>query len=255
MLLGYLTEDAYEKLYHDIERNSEKYTQEEDWLPGYFGYKSDYYKVSQTVDVQHFTPYYVPGQKTDSQKTEEDLINTRTLHAAFKTLTPLQASNKYMWTYLCHAVPEYRNYIRDRWMSSERANTIKTRFFVTGATSLLNDNALSRLWWYGYLTYDQANTSDPYALTKILLTNQTICTDVMDTMNRMNFNRIKGVLLGIKDFKELVGDNEGITDYFRECKKYLNHYAAVTSLDFLDYDEIRKLTFDYMVKLRDQAKK
>lgn len=85
--------------------------------------------------------------------------------------------------------------------------------------------------------------------------NQTICTDVMDTLNRMNFNRIKGVLLAIRDFKELLDDNEGITEYFRECKKYLNHYAAVTTLDFLEVEEIQKLAFDYMVKLRDQKQK
>ncbi len=68
----------------------------------------------------------------------------------------------------------------------------------------------------------------------------------------MNFNRIKGVLLAIKDFKDILGDNEGITEYFRECKKYLNHYAAVTTFDFLDAEEIRGLAFDYMVKLREQ---
>ena len=74
----------------------------------------------------------------------------------------------------------------------------------------------------------------------------------MDTLNRTNFNRIKGVLLAIRDFKEILSGNEGITEYFRECKKYLNHYAAVTTFDFLDADEIRTLAYDYMVKLREQ---
>ena len=134
-------------------------------------------------------------------------------------------------------------------MENPRVNTIRTRYFVTGYRSLLNDNALSRLWWYGYLTYDHSN-SNPYHLTEILFTNQTICTDVMDTLNRTNFNRIKGVLLGIKDFKEVISPDEGIIDYFRECTKYLNRYGAVTSLEFLDFEEIRHLTFEYMVRLR-----
>ena len=249
MLLGYFTEDAYERLIHDIEQNAENYAGEEEWLSNYFG-NTDYYKISKTVSVNNFNPYYVKGEKDDAQKSAEDLINTRNLDDAFKSLTPLQASNKYMWTYLCHAEPKYREYIRDRWMKSERDHTIKTRYFVTGAGSLLNDNALSRLWWYGHLTYDPDNANH-YALTEILFTNQTICTDVMDTLNRTNFNRIKGVLLAIRDFKELLGDREGITEYFRECKKYLNHYAAVTNLDFLDAEEIRSLAFNYMVKLRD----
>lgn len=250
MLLGYFTEDAYEKLYHDIESNADKYTTDEDWLPEFFG-NTDYFKMSKSVNVNLFSPYYIPGPKDDAQKSREDLINARNMYEAFKGLTPLQASNKYMWTYLCHAVPEYREYIRDRWMSAERSNTIKTRYFVTGSGSLLNDNALSRLWWYGYLTYDP-DGANHYALTEILFTNQTICTDVMDTLNRTNFSRIKGVLLAIKDFKDLLGANEGITEYFRECKKYLNHYAAVTNFDFLDAEDIRDLAYDYMVKLREE---
>jgi hypothetical protein len=74
----------------------------------------------------------------------------------------------------------------------------------------------------------------------------------MDTFNRMNYDRMRGVLLAIKDFKDEIGGNEGITEYFRECKKYLNHYAAVTTLEFLDSNEIRDLAFNYMMKLRDE---
>ena len=68
----------------------------------------------------------------------------------------------------------------------------------------------------------------------------------------MNFDRMRGVLMAIRDFKNVIGDNEGITEYFRECKKYLNHYAAVTTLEFLDSDEIRDLAFNYMMKLREE---
>lgn len=250
MLLSYFTEEAYESLLHDIRKNAENYASDEDWLTTYFSGTDGYFKTS-SVDVGAFSPHYTPGKKDDAQKSQEDLINTRLIYDAFRNLTPLQASNKYMWTYLCHAVPEYRNYIRDRWMQDERENTIKSRFFVTTPGSLLNDNALSRLWWYGYLTYDRSS-SHHYALTEILFTNQTICTDVMDTFNRMNYDRMRGVLMAIRDFKDVLGNNEGITDYFRECKKYLNHYAAVTTLEFLDSEEIRDLAFNYMIKLREE---
>ena len=249
MLLGYFTEEAYDKLLHYIPKNAENYSSQDEWLPVYFG-NSDYYKIS-SVDVNKFVPAYTPGKKDDYQKSQEDLVNTRLIYDAFKNLTPLQASNKYLWSYLCHAIPEYRDYIRDRWLQEERENTIKSRFFVTTPGSLLNDNALSRLWWYGYLTYDR-NNRNHYWMTEILFTNQTICTDVMDTFNRMNFDRMKGVLMAIRDFKFEIGDNEGITEYFRECKKYLNHYAAVTTLEFLDSDEIRDLAFQYMMKLREE---
>lgn len=249
MLLGYFTEEAYDKLLHDIQHNTENYSSPDEWLSTYFG-NNDYFKMS-SVDVSVFVPDYTPGKKDDAQKSQEDLVNTRLIYDAFKSLTPLQASNKYLWTYLCHAEPAYSAYIRDRWLREERENTIRSRFFVTTPGSLLNDNALSRLWWYGYLTYDRKN-SNHYWLTEILFTNQTICTDVMDTFNRMNFDRMRGVLMAIRDFKNEIEDNEGITEYFRECKKYLNHYAAVTTLEFLDSDEICDLAFNYMMKLREE---
>ena len=253
MLLGYFVEEAYEKLLHEIPENTDKYSSDKDWLSAYFDGFEGYFKKS-SVDVNKFVPGYTPGKKDDAQKSQEDLVNTRLIFNAFRNLTPLQASNKYMWTYLCHAIPEYRDYIKDRWMQNERQNTIKSRFFVTTPGSLLNDNALSRLWWCGYLTYD-SNNKNPYALTEILFTNQTICTDVMDTFNRMNPKRMRGILMAIKDFKEEISDNQGITEYFRECKKYLNHYAAVTILEFLESDEIRDLAFKYMMKLYKEKNK
>ena len=248
MKLGYFTEDAYGMLLQDIPKNAEMYSSDKEWLSDYFENMNNYYKKS-TVSVKKFSPNYIPGEKDDEQKSKEDLNNTRLIYDAFMDLTPLQASNKYMWTYLCHAIPEYRAYIQDRWMQDRRENTIRNRFFVTTDGSLLNDNALSRLWWYGHLTYDKDNSNN-YALTEILLTNQTICTDVMDTFNRMDLNRMRGVLRAIKDFKDELSSNEGITEYFRECKKYLNRYAAVTTLEFLDSSEIRDLAFNYMMKLR-----
>ncbi|MFU0833938.1 MAG: LAGLIDADG-2 domain-containing protein [Oscillospiraceae bacterium] len=252
MFLGYFTEEAYDRLLTSIPDNADKYAGTDEWIKDFFKNSKEYYGTSKTVEVHKFTPYYTVGAKTDAQKSKEDLENTRRLYDAFKTLTPLQASNKYMWTYLCHTVPEYREYIRNRWMTNARENTIKAHYFVTTTRNLLNHNGLSRLWWYGYLTYDP-DSKNHYALTEILLTNQTICTDVMDTLNRMNFNRMKGVLLAIRDFRDKIG-NEGITDYFRECAKYLNHYAAVTNLDFLEPEEIKELALNYMDKLRDEKR-
>ncbi len=249
MFLNYFTEDAYDKLYSDVSENLEKYVSKTAWVNDYFG-GDGYYKTSTGVNVATFSPYFLEGKKSDSQKSKEDLNNVRMMYDAFKSLTPLQASNKYMWSYLCHCDEKCRKYIIDRWLTNNaKESTIKTRFFVRNSGELLNDNALSRLWWYGYLTYDEDN-SNHYALTEILLTNQTICTDVIDTMNRMNFNRIKGVLLAIKDFKEIIGENEGITDYVRSANKFLNHYAANTTLELLEPEEIKELYLDKLVNTR-----
>ena len=250
MRLGYFTEQAYEKLLANVGANQEMYASDEEWLPEFF-HGTDYYKYS-SVSVDRFTPYIAGENLTDRQKSDEDLVNVRKMYDAFIGLTPWQASNKYMWTYLCHADSELREYIRHRWLSSMRENTIQTRYFVTNSGSLLNDNALSRLWWYGYLTYDEA-LADPYRYTKILLTNQTICTDVIDTLNRTNRNRIQGVLLAIEQFKADINANESLIDYVRECNRSLNRYAAVTVMDYLTVDEIKSIALEFLEEARSDA--
>ena len=243
MKLGYLTEEAYEKLKKDIKENSSRYNSDEEWLQDYFG-SYEYFKMS-SVSVERFVPYISGDKLTDSQKSEEDLVNVRKMYDAFKTLTPWQASNKYLWTYLCHANSDMRKYIQHRWMESDRENTIEKRFFVTTSGSLLNDNALSRLWWYGYLTYEEG-ADDPYYLTRILLTNQTICTDVVDTLNRTNRERIKGVLLAIKEFSEGPDFRGSLIDCVRAANRSFNRYAAVSAVDFLEYDEIKALMLGFL---------
>ena len=53
------------------------------------------------------------------------------------------------------------------------------------------------------MTYDE-NSKDHYELTKILFDNQMVGKDFLGTFNGKNYNRMKGVLLALKDFKEMV---------------------------------------------------
>lgn len=252
MYLGCFKKEAYEKLLCNIPNNVKRYTSSEDWLPDYFSTMPDFFETS-SIEVDKFAPEYTREAIDDAQKSDEDLVNSRLIHKAFRTLSPYQASNKYMWAFLCHK-PEYRSYILARWMQDDIENTIRLRFFANSSRDRLNFNALSRLWWCAHLTYEPQNP-DPYELTEILFTNQGVFTDVMYTLNIMNPNRMKGVLLAIRDFKKELAPNEGIKDYFRECKKYLNHYAAVTVLEFLEATEIRDLAYNYMIRLRDEKHK
>ena len=253
MLLSYFCEDAYDKLLNELDENNDCYSLETDWLSEYFA-GQEYYKTSKTVDVQSFRLASVPGQTTNEQKNEDDLVNTRIVYDAMKKLTPLQAANKYMWTYLCHAVPAHVKYIQNRWMSKIQENTIRERFFVTNLRKSVFDNALSRLWWYGYLTYDEER-SNPYELTEMLLINQTVCTDFTDTKNASNRTRMVGVLSAIKEYSDLLDKKEGITDAFRACNKYLNRYAAITVLDLLEPSEIKTLALDYLLKYRSENRR
>ena len=102
------------------------------------------------------------------------------------------------------------------------------------------------------MTYDPDN-KDHYSLTKILFENQMLGKDILDTLNRTNFMRMKGILLAVQDFKAVISPRETVAKYFRDCKKQLNRYAAVSVFDYMDYEDIRKITFDTFVSIRNQT--
>ena len=248
MKLRCLKETAYYALLNNIDNNRNKYDTDKVWLDEYFN-GQPYYDES-SVTGSSFNFYFASEHLIDKQKSEEDIVNVKIVYSALRNLTPAQAINKYLWTYLCHANQDCYSYIKHRWEIEKNQSSILTRFFVRTPRDVINDNAIARLWWYGYLTYDKENTSNPYHLLNTLLINQTIATDVMDTLNRRNLHRLRGVLKGIKQYLEYKeGNSQYLGDRFRECKKYLNRYAAVTSFDFLSSEEICNLTANYMVSL------
>ena len=249
MQLGFFTEEAYERLLDAVEDNKDKYESEDEWLASFFGRGAEYYGLS-TVEVSKFIPYY-SDLKSDEDIRNEDLANARKIYEAFK-LTPLQATNKYMWSYLCHADKECRRYIQHRWAGSD----IKQRYFVPGeGDGLYFFNALSRLWWWAHITYDPNNNANHYALTEVLFSNQMVGKDFLGTLNKANYSRMKGVLLALKDFKETLAPREGINQYFRSCNKILNQKAAISMFDYLDYEDIYQLTYSTLEKVRSDTKK
>lgn len=244
MLLGFFTEDAYDRLLSEVSENKDKYLQSDNWVANYFGSGVEWHGVS-SQQVNKFTPF-MSGSK---DKSEDDCINAIRLYDAFK-ISPLQAANKYMWAYMCHVDPDCRKYVQYRWPDAK----IEQRYFVPGGgDGLYYFNALSRLWWCAHLTYDPTNR-DHYALTKILFENQMVAKDFLGTLNKNNFARTKGVLLALQDFRNEIGPREGLDKYFRSCNRILNQMAAVNIFDFLDYEDIKKITFDTLLKIRNQSK-
>lgn len=249
MKLQYFLEPVYDELFSSIEANQRHYlNNDSDWLADVFSDRV-IFKES-TVEVQKPSLMEMDILSDDSLKSQEDLANVRLIFDALSQLTPLQASNKYLWTYLSHVT--YKDYVHHRWLSTPTdvpIRTIRTRFFVTSNANTLYDNAISRLWWYGYISHD-ASAMNPYSLTEILLMNQTICSDFVDTRYCHNRTVGRGVLLALKDFSEMLGPREGITDYFREFNKYFNRYGAVSSLDFLSCDDVHEIAINFLVKAR-----
>lgn len=107
-------------------------------------------------------------------------------------------------------------------------------------------NAISRLWWSGYLTYDEEKEkTNPWELTKVLFSAQQIQKDLFDQPFSMNRTVVKGLLRALKRIQEETGN--AATPTFRKCcDSYINHYGSVTILDALSSDEIEEIAYSYM---------
>lgn len=247
MNLVYFTKEAYKLLKKDLEQNKEKYKTDDPWLEEYFAEQnlSEYYKTSSIAVPEVILTF---SGSEDEQKCKDDLSNVMMLYGAYRDkITPLQASDPLLWSGLCHLVPAFKKYILQRWSKDDGEVSINKRFFATeGRTSLCYYNAISRLWWSGYLTYDEEmESSDPWHLTKILFSAQQIQKDLFDTPLSMNRSVTKGALLALEQIQSETKNAN--TPLFRKCfNSYLNRYGCVTVLDSLSVEEVRDIVYSYM---------
>ncbi len=247
MKVKYFVESAYNDLFDTVPQNIELYSDSNgDWVAKKFKDKN-YYKESR-IDVS------LPPLDANN----DDFMNVLAIHNAFKDkITPKQASNPYLWTYLAHC--EYWDYSFSRWaeekMSEEK---IKQRFFCgseTGSRIGFLRNSISRLWWFGYLSY-QENSSSPYKLTKLLLSNSDLCASILERNFSMNKEISIGILSAIQEInddptmKDVGAVSNGDRYEWRALCKYINRYGGVALLDALSRDEIKELSYEFLMDYR-----
>ena len=101
-----------------------------------------------------------------------DAASALAVYDAFRNLTPQQAADERLWTYLCHV--EYPKYVSRRWLSSrpvendDAARKVRNHFFARGNRPLIRDNGLSRLWWLGSIANEVEPDAPHEFLTRLL---------------------------------------------------------------------------------------
>lgn len=269
MRIKYLTDKAYETLIDNLSIDQEKYLGKECWLPKYFADK-EYYKESR-LEVSNITLYM------DGDKNSSDIVNVRYVFDALGHLTPQQASNHYLWSYI--SLVDCWQYTSWRWgksvedgaavegeeneetstktpKESKRSINIRQRYLCHPSRIGLLRNSISRLWWYGYLSYQPGSTAHKYELTELLLSQSDLCQSIVERNFSMNRNICYGILRAIKEINDDpkladVGKLESTGEYeWRGLCKYLNRYGAVTLLDALTSDEIKEISYNYLIKQR-----
>ena len=106
-----------------------------------------------------------------------DAQATQLVFQWLSNLTPVQAADERLWVFLTHRV--FHRYVHQRWGSSlegstQPENRVLDRWFFrgTGVATFVR-NGISRLWWFGYLTYD-SKRPNPFEFTDALLSLQDI---------------------------------------------------------------------------------
>ena len=243
MRVCYVREAYLEQIRADIKHNKTLYQQNASWVEEYFG-NMNWFLPSNVV-VEDFQLLHPQG------KEHFDLENTKRVYNAMKGLTISQATDERLWVYLTHVT--FWEYMRVRWPAESYAikstfkNSIIERYFFMGNRDrALIRNGISRLWWYGYVSYDETR-DDPYELTAMLLRKLDIAQSLLErsfSRNSLITKTVLEVLANLHQNHKTLPNRE----QFRN-NDYLNQLGGVTILDSLEPKEIQTLLYEKISKL------
>lgn len=246
MNIQYIREQYLSQLRSDIAINIELYKQSDQWIENRFKDASWYMQSNFKIggDIELIIP--------ESSTNHYDLENTKIFYSAFKDLKVSHATDERLWTFLSHSA--FWKYMRARWpvetyVKNERlVENIRERyFFMPNRDRALIRNGIARLWWYGYVSYDNSR-SDPFELTKVLLKNL----DIAENLLGRSFSRNRTVALTILSILanlEKMGKPFFDREKFRSLMKYINQLGGVTILDALNAQDIETILLRKIEKL------
>lgn len=175
---------------------------------------------------------------------KSDYENARLLFEYYKHLTPLQASDARLWTFLTHAT--HRSYVQERWPLapdiSENSDTeriaaasryINEKWFTSNSARSLRRNSLAGLWWPVYLSVMPAegwndkfrflHSSDEYHYSRMLLTNADLQLNLLDRKAGWSRNVLLPVLAVLEHKSELLGSRDLYRPFIREINLMMSY--------------------------------
>lgn len=231
MKLRFLKGHFLSTLQKDIEQNAEKYAEKDPWLPSHFPASTG---VGTTgINVDNLRALEIPtGDKGEALK---DLENTKRVYSDLRCLTATQAQDYRLWVHLSHV--EYWEYMKERW-PPESVSVIKRRYFFEGFTKdALVRNGISRLWWFGYLTFDK-DRKDPFELTEVLLMNQ----DIQQAFLERAYGRNRVILHSILEFiqknRKKFDSGGGMSENVKKLGLNINLSGGIAILDCMTKEEV-----------------
>lgn len=225
--------DAYKEHY---------YNKNHQWFDEYF--KEDARIIESSVSFE------MPALNLDEDYSVSDKENVKVIYEALKHLTVSQATQERLWSGLAHLqFRDFAFYRLENDLESGNDTRINTAmFFKNGNKRSLFVHILARLWWVGYMTYDEANSENPYWLTDFFCEKDFSARSVVFFSSNFtsNPNITKGILKSIIKLR-----SRGISikrDHFVQANKYLNVVGGAMILDMLTTDEVEYMIDKYLAK-------
>jgi hypothetical protein len=193
-------------------------------------YRSLFTQEELMLDILGIVDSNAPELKI-SPDAKDDLENSKRIFEWLKNLSIADANDWRFWTTLTHL--NYEKYTRDRWKIDKRTTneTIKQRYFYTGAGLQARlRNAVSRLWWIAKLTIRE-DLPDKYVYTDVVWSSQ----DLMQNLFERSLGTYPNIRFGILKFYLL---RKGVYDskQFRIFYKEINALGAMSPLGLLTED-------------------
>jgi hypothetical protein len=174
------------------------------------------------------------------------------VHRWLSNLTPVQASDKRLWTWLAHG--PFADYVFIRWKSgladSEHpADRVLERWFFRGrGVATFVRSAIARLWWFAELTRSNDSGEDPYKLTPALLRWQ----DMQQAFLERSFGRSRTLLHCV--LQTAMKNADGIDSFgnrselFKAWAKALNTYGGSFILEAVPPDRLRYIVERHLLE-------
>jgi Family of unknown function (DUF6339) len=171
-----------------------------------------------------------------------DSENVRLIHTWLGHLTPVQASDPRLWTYLTHSV--YSDYTAARWPIDPDADVtrrVRERYFVEGESlASITRNSIARLWWFGHLTHDPLRASR-YELADVLLTVQ----DMQQAFLERTIGRSRKILhAALRLWQRRLAQENPPAEQSKAIQRWarlIRLHGAVTLLDALPENQLENL--------------
>lgn len=248
--LKFLKQNNLDQLQANILFNQQRYTAPSSWLHTYFT-GANWFLESNIVD-----PGVIQLQLPQSKTELLDFENTRIVYSALQHLTPVQASDPRLWSYLTHMT--HWEYMRVRWPIEQYLNKPRLHeilqeryFFMSDRSRAPLRNGIARLWWYGYCSYDSTR-NDPFELTGALLKKLDVTQNLLENAFGKN-NQVTQAVLKVLLDREKDGKAFYVREKVRELARYIVQVGGVTIIDALPEPELRELVTNKIEQLEQAA--